>query len=153
MLRIVAETIPLGAFQPADAELFIKWMWKQKDDTCFDPKVIAAPRVCMLKASSGDHPIAFVPYHPVIAIESLCIDENASQNEVALALYEIHRLVRKILADSGHIEAYFTTRNERFANLAEGRGWKKHLFDQEKHTWLMKLEVSAPTAEKTDASS
>lgn len=145
MPKTIAEVIPLGDFKRDDAETFVKWMWKQKEESNFDSKVLAAPRTCMLKASRGPSVICFAPVQPVLMIESLCKNEKVSQKHLALALYEINALVLKIMRDGGFAEAYFTTGNEEFANFcekqSEGR-WKKHLFDKSKNTWLMKLQVS-----------
>lgn len=141
MLKIAAETIPLGAFPVEDAHLFTKWMWRQKESSNFDPAVLAAPRACMVKATREGKTIAFLPVQPVIALESLCNDENLTKSQLTLALYEIHLLIKKMMRDSETTEAFFTTSNESFADLCEAQGWKKHLFDEQKHTWLMKLQL------------
>jgi hypothetical protein len=133
--------MPMGAFPQEDAKLFIKWMWRQKKSSNFDASVLAAPRACMVKATRDGQTIALLPVQPVIAIESLCNDENLTKSQLTLALYEIHRLIEKIMRDSETTEAFFTTDNQIFADLCETHGWKKHLFDESKHTWLMKLQL------------
>lgn len=133
--------MPLGTFPEPDARLFTKWMWRQKEESNFDPAVLAAPRACMVKATRDGQTIAFLPIQPVISLESLCNDEALTRNQLTLALYEIHLLIKKIMRDSGTTEAFFTTNNEQFADLCEGQGWKKHLFDEGKHIWLMKLQL------------
>ena len=130
----------VGAVPETDVKLFCEWMWKQKEETCFDPQVLAAPRACMVKATREGQTIVFTPIQPVIFIESVCKDENATKRQLTLALYEIQKTIKNIMRDSGHTEAYFTTGNGQFADLCENHGWTKHLFDKEKRTWLMKLQ-------------
>jgi hypothetical protein len=133
--------MPLAVFPESDAKLFTKWMWRQKESSNFDPAVIAAPRTCMVKASQDGQTIALLPVQPVLSLESLCNDENLTKSQLTLALYEIHVLIKKIMRDSECTEAYFTTSHDEFAELCEANGWKRHLFDEKKHTWLMRLQL------------
>lgn len=98
----------------------------------------------MIKATQRGETIAFMPIQPVISLESLCNDENLTHSQLTLVVYEIHLLIKKIMADSGTAEAFFTTSNDTFAHLCEGHGWKRHLHDREKGTWLMKLQIAPP---------
>lgn len=136
-----AEVIPVGVFPESDAQLFTKWMWRQKEASNFDPAVLAAPRACMVKATRDGQTVAFLPVQPALVLESLCNDETLTKSQLTLAVYEIHLLIKKMMLDSGTAEAFFTTSHERFAYLCEGQGWKKYLFDEQKKTWLMKLQI------------
>lgn len=142
MRDISAEIMPVGVLPEHDTEMFAEWMWRQKDSSNFDPDVIAAPTACMVKVTQGDKAIAYMPVQTVICLESLCNAKDLSKSQISLAIYEIHLLVKKMMADSGIAEAFFTTSNDGFADLCEGQGWKKHLFDESKHTWLMKLQIA-----------
>jgi hypothetical protein len=144
--------MPVGGFREADAKLFTKWMWRQKESSNFDPAVLAAPRACMIKATQAGKPIAFMPIQPVICLESLCNDERLSKSLLTLAVYEMHLLVTKMMRDSGTAEAFFTTNNDTFAHLCEGQGWKRHLFDEQKKTWLMKLQIPSPLLKNASTS-
>lgn len=98
----------------------------------------------MIKVTQAEKTIAFMPIQPVIALESLCNDERLTKSQITLTVFEIHKLVKIIMVDSGTTEAFFTTNNDTFAHLCEGQGWKRHLYDQEKKTWLMKLQIGIP---------
>lgn len=144
MREISIETMPAGVFPEQDIKLFCQWMFRQRESSNFDPEVVAAPRACIIKATQAGKTIAFMPVQPVLVLESLCNDASLTKSQLTLVVYEIHKLIKKILQDSGTTEAFFTTSNERFVYLCEGQGWKKHLFDESKHTWLMKLKIPSP---------
>lgn len=100
----------------------------------------------MVKATKEGRTIAFLPIQPVLSIESLCNDENLTKADLTLALREVHTLILNMMGDSKITEAFFTTKNGTFADLCETNGWKKHLFDESKCTWLMKLQIGASNA-------
>lgn len=142
--------MPAGTFPESDVSLFSKWMWRQKEANHFDKAVLAAPRACMIKVTQSGKTIAFMPIQPVIVLESLCNDETLTKSQLTLAVYEIHLLLKALMQDSGTTEAFFTTSNDTFAHLCEGQGWKRHLFDERKRMWMMKLQLPSPLL--TDAS-
>ncbi|HEV8492656.1 MAG TPA: hypothetical protein VGR76_10300 [Candidatus Angelobacter sp.] len=141
MLKIVTEVMPVGSVPEADAKLFCEWMWKQKEKTQFDPEVLNGPRSCLVKVKRGENTLALVPIHPVIFIESLCSDPNATKSELVLAMFQIQEQVKAIMRHTAHTEAYFVTTFKDFADLSENHGWTKYLFDEKKNSWLMKLQV------------
>lgn len=135
--------MPIGSVPEADAKQFSEWMWEQRKKTDFDPQVIAAPRACLMKVTKGEKTVALVPIQPVIFIESLCSDPNATKSQLALAVFEIQEKVKAIMRDTAHTEAYFVTSDKGFADFSEDHGWAKYLFDEKKQAWLMKLQVPA----------
>lgn len=145
MLKIETEVMPIGMLPESDIKLFSKWMWEQRDKTNFDMATIEAPRACIVKASKGEKVVSYVPIQPVIFIESLCSDPDATKSQLSLSTYKIHEQVKAVLRDTLHTEAYFVTTDEQFANVCEGCGWKKYMHDTEKHAWLMKLQIKQET--------
>ncbi len=135
--------MPVGSVPETDAKLFCEWMWQQREKTQFDPQVINGPRSCLIKVTKGENTVALVPIQPVIFIESLCSDPNATKSQLALAVFEIQEQVKAVMRDTAHIEAYFVTNLKEFADFSEDHGWTKYLFDEKKNSWLMKLQVPA----------
>lgn len=138
-----AEAMPVGSVGESDKLNFCSWMWRQRESSNFDPRSLEAPRACMIKVTQSEKPIAYMPIQPAIVLESLCNDESLTKTQLTLAIYEIHKMVKKLMSDSGMAEAFFTTSNDRFVYLCEGQGWKKHLFDEARHTWLMRLQCGS----------
>lgn len=137
------EVMPIGSVPEADVKLFCEWMWKQRETAHFDPEVINGPRSCLVKVTKGEKTLALVPIQPVIFIESLCFDPNATKSQKALAVFEIQEKVKAVMRDTAHQEAYFVTTLKEFADFSEAHGWTKYLFDEKKNSWLMKLQVPA----------
>lgn len=141
--------MPVGSLKERDVRLFSAWMWEQREETNFDMATLKAPRACIVKAGKGNNVSAYVPIQPVIFVESLCSNPDVTQFQLKAAVYEIFQQIKKIMDDSGHAETYFMTKNKQFADLCESCGWKKYMYDPEKHAWLMKLQVAREAANVT----
>ena len=155
MRNIEAELMPVGTVQQADAQLFIDWMFAQRESNQFDSTTLASPRACVLKASRNDQTLAMLPLQPVLMLESLVRDPDLAKSAVTLSLYRMHQVVLKAMQDGGYTEAFFMTTNQQFADfcVSTNEGWQIAMFDPEKKVWLLKLQRpwQQPTQETTDA--
>lgn len=154
MRDIETELMPISTVSEKDAGKFIEWMVEQRRTTDFDKSVIGYPRTCMAVVKRQDDTRAMVPVHPVLMLESLARDPNATDSELVLALSSINDKMQEVMKDSGMAEAFFQTNNERFVYICERHGWKAILYDAEKKEWLLKKRANidwAALLEKHDA--
>jgi hypothetical protein len=133
-----AELMPICALPEEDAKLYTAWMFDRQELTCFDPRVIANPRCCMAKVTRNNETVAMVPIQPVLFFESLALKPDLGSSGTYLALNAIDSSIPEITRDTAICEFYFVTSDEAFANAAADHGWDKYLYDQEKHTWLLR---------------
>lgn len=137
-MNITAELMPVNAVTPEDASLFSGWAWERRERTAFDSDTLSYPRSCMAKASDGEGPTAFLPFHPVLMFESLVTKPGLSAGKTALSLHRIGQQAEAIAKDTGHAEAYFITNDAAEVTATSKRGWVLVLHDPKKQLWLMK---------------
>jgi hypothetical protein len=142
--QITATAMPMYAVPQEDAELFLKWVWDQREQTDFDMKTLSYPRSCMTRAQNDTETLMLLPLQPVLMFESLIRKPGLTDRQSALGLFRIGQVVEDAMKKTGHAEAYFLTNSEQEANTCANHGWVKALHDPEKKIWLMKRQVQLP---------
>lgn len=121
-----------------EANTFARWMYGQRAKVAFNPAPLSYMRACMAIASVGDDPLLFVPFHPVIWLEAMAQNPEASPCQKAMGLWRINEQLARAMADTGMYESRFLCNDEDEVKAVTRRGWIIELHDPEKKVWLMR---------------
>lgn len=95
----------------------------------FDSSILSYPTLGAVCASDGDKPVAFLPYHHALMLESVGMRAGASGLESATAFRDLIHGVQLVASQSGVRELYFVTdvslgANARLAAMAIRHGFE-----------------------------
>lgn len=141
-MNITADVRALYQMEPEETKKFTDWMWEWRERTHFDLSVMRYPRAAMFSAADSKGTTLFLPAHPVLMFESLCMRPGLNEKEAALSMWRIGEVADQVMRDVGMCETYFITNSKELADATEKRGCTKCLYDAEKGQWLMKRRIS-----------
>jgi len=96
---------------PKDLPLFSKWLQGTKDNL-FDPSVFTYKGTTAWCAYNQSGPIVFMPAQRPFMMESLAINPDASEIDVAVALRELFHAIVLQAHQAGEGEVYFGCSDE-----------------------------------------
>lgn len=140
-MKITADFMPVSCVTLPDAELFIKWIWAQRETSNFDPETLGYPRSCMTMAKAGEDTLMFIPLQPILFFESMAKKPGLTDKQSALCMWRIGELVEQTMKLTGHAESYFITNDEQESTTCSRHGWTIVMHDAEKNLWLMKRKT------------
>jgi hypothetical protein len=113
-----------------------KWL-RETAQNLFDPDILQYSTNLRFKtAVRGGVPIVHMPVQTVAMLESLAVNPNASELEIALAVKE---LVHSAVSDGGN-EVYWICKDENVNRLAKRHGCELMLDDPERgKLWRIKV--------------
>ena len=145
MQKITADIAALCNVSEADAELFIKWVWALRSKNAFDMKVMTYPRTCMARVQNEEETIMLLPFQPVLMYESLAPKPGLTDRQRALGLWRIGQVVEQAMKDTGLMEAYFLTTDDREAEVCAAHGWEE--VSKQFHVMKRRIEPKRATEE------
>jgi len=90
-----------------------------------DARVLSYPATKILKTSDGEKNIVYMPVQQCQVWESLGLNPNASELEIASALKAIAHVLRFCALSDGQGEIYFLCSEERTQKFAAKNGFEK----------------------------
>ena len=109
---------------PQDAQTYADWL-QSTPSNLYDPAVYQYPTCTTLVVEHKNEPVLMNSFQGTMTIESLAVRPGLSKLREAAALSELSEAWRKIAAETGIKEIYFTCADERVGQFVEGRGWER----------------------------
>lgn len=92
--------------RPDEGEQILGWL-KGNPQNFFNPRILKYPTLRMLCSYDESGPVAYVPVHTVLMMESVALNPEASEMNVAQALRDLVK-GSQLIADAGGMrEIYF----------------------------------------------
>lgn len=107
----------------SDAKQLAEWI-QQTPNNCFDPDIAKYPSFRGLAVNRNNKTRLYVPFHPVIAVESLAHDPTISAKENAICLAAAQRALDEIAVKHGIAEIWWQCRDESLIKLASKHGYE-----------------------------
>jgi hypothetical protein len=100
------------------------WMLPIAQLNLFDPDIVNYPQTQWLCAYDESGPLLYMPYQPVISMESLAPRPGLSAREEAMALREITKTVAYKAKECRIEEIVFACKDERVIDFAQAHGFE-----------------------------
>jgi hypothetical protein len=106
-----------------EAPQFCEWMTTTKDNL-FDPDIAKYPSLRTLAIDVDGSPAVYIPFHPVMVIESLAHRPEITNRENAVALIRGEAVVEKLARMYGMSEIYWMCKDESLIGFAQRYGYE-----------------------------
>ena len=104
-----------------DAPKAAEWMLSTPLNM-FDPAIAKYPSLRTLAVDINDEPALYVPFHPVLVVESLAHAADVNPRRNAYALLQVQKALDEIARTYGMSELYWMCQDESLINLAVRHG-------------------------------
>ena len=102
-----------------------QWIEDGKDKNAFDPKVLGYPCTETYAVHTNGTTHAVMPIQPVVMLESIGINPEASPSQAASAMMELLKAVALLAQRAGSRELYFLASDDGTSDGAERLGFVK----------------------------
>jgi len=109
---------------PEEKEQFVAWEKANSKRNCWDERILDYPLLVVSAAINGKV-VAYLPQHPVLVLDSIAVNPEASGNEVHTALLLFLEEAEKCAKMTGMGEVMFLASDEAVARGAARRGFVK----------------------------
>lgn len=106
-----------------DVPTLSEWAYSTKNNL-LDPKIAEYPNLRVLAADVNGEPALYVPFHPVMIVESLAIRPGSTPKENAYALRKIQDALEKFANVYGMAEIWWQCADDSLIKLAEHHGYE-----------------------------
>ena len=110
--------------EPKDFDKIQEWMLRIVQLNLFDADIANYPQTQWLCAYDESGPLLYMPYQPVISMESLAPRPGLSPREEAMALREITKTVAYKAKECRIEEIVFACKDERVIDFAQTHGFE-----------------------------
>lgn len=107
----------------SDAQNFVEWQ-ESTELNLFDPTIATYPSLRTLAVDIDGAPVSYVPFHPVIAVESIGHKPNLSPRENAYALRKIQNALEELARTYGMAEIWWQCADPTLIELAKRHGYE-----------------------------
>jgi hypothetical protein len=108
--------------QPSEAEQFLAWM-NNTPKNMFDPDIANYPSLRTMAVDVNDAPVLYVPFHPVLCVESLAHKPDIEPKENAYALRKVQNTLESLAKTYGMSEIFWMCQDESLIKFAERHGY------------------------------
>jgi len=117
--------IKLEPVSADDAEVIAKWLAADASKNLYDKDVFFYPSTLLLKTSTADEPIAFLPAQLTLTIDSPAFNPNATKLQIALSLKKLMIEFVTRSYERGVREVNFFTASDDMAEFAIKHGFEE----------------------------
>lgn len=140
MTKVTADIRALCLMAEQDVFNFIKWVWKLRWKTQFDPIVLTHPRMTMCTARDADgNPLVYLPLQSALMFDCLAPKPGLTNRMKSYCLWQIGQMAEQVMKDTGNCDAYFYTNDDDLAVSCSKHGW-----EEVKNVRLMRKRIPAP---------
>lgn len=116
--------ISLRAAEPKDAPQYLAWCRSTKNNL-FDPGIVQYPSLLTIAIDRDAETIAYVPFHPVVVIESLAHKPDVSPRENAIGMIKAEAEILRIARAKGIAECWWMCADESLVEFALNHGYEE----------------------------
>lgn len=111
-------------------------------DNLFDTDILMYPDKVKFYCARADRLLVFLPVQNVLMLESLGVEPDATELEVAKSIEVLMKFVVGKALDMGYNELYFIVKDTRVAAYAERHGFEDVMADPVRGVTLFRLKLS-----------
>jgi hypothetical protein len=115
--------ITIRQAEPKDAQQFLEFVTSTPNNL-FDPDTVNYPSLQTLAVEKDGETISYVPFHPVIVVESLAHKPGVTPREHVLGLLQVDAVLAEIAKKYGIAEVWYECADQRFVKFAKRHGYK-----------------------------
>lgn len=108
---------------PADTDTYLEYT-KSTKDNLFDPEIASYPSLRTLAVDVDGKPSLYVPFHPILVIESLSHRPDTTLRENAYAIKKAGDLVEEVAQHYGMAEVWWMCKDESLIKAAQHHGYE-----------------------------
>lgn len=106
-----------------DSEKFVEWQYATPDNL-FDSRIVDYPSLRTLAVEQDGETLTYVPFHPVIVVESLAHKPEISPKQNAVALRKAQDELEAIARGYGMAEVWWMCADESLIRFAARHGYE-----------------------------
>lgn len=115
--------ITIRLAEEKDAEKFVEWS-RSTPNNLFDPAISTYPSLITLAADKGDETISYVPFHPVVVIESIAHKPDITPRENAVVFRKAQDAIEALAKQKGIAECWWMCADESLIKFAQRHGYE-----------------------------
>lgn len=113
--------------RPEDAAKFQEWI-EANPANDFDKDILQYPTLQVVCAYDDQGPVAFLPIHKVVVLESTARNPNIKPGDSAQCLRDFTKAAELTASAQGIREIYFLCRDEALTEMAKNHGYEEMPF-------------------------
>lgn len=106
-----------------DVPQFLEWS-ANTPNNLFDPGIANYPNLRVFAADQNDKPVLYVPFHPVMVVESLAHKPDITTKENARALRKVQDELEALAKVYGIAEVWWQCSDQSLVAFAERHGYE-----------------------------
>lgn len=110
-------------------------------DNLFDADILTYPDKVKFYCARNGRPLVFLPVQNVLMLESLGVEPDATELEVAKSIEVLMKYIVGKSLDLAYNELYFLCRNPRVSLCAQRHGFETVMSDEKLQVTLFRLKV------------
>lgn len=115
--------ITIRQAEPKDGPKFVEFATNTADNL-FDPDIVNYPSLQTLAVDKDGETISYVPFHPVIVVESLAHKPGITPRENAVGLRRAQDTIEEIAKKYGIAEIWWECADPRLIEFAQRHGYR-----------------------------
>lgn len=109
---------------PEDKDQLLEWLHATPNND-FDPNILTYPTLRTMCSYNGAGPVAFLPTHKAMILESTALAPSISEIDSAQALRDLVKAAQLMASAEGMKELYFIVSDEAIAKVAADHGFEE----------------------------
>ena len=109
--------------EPAEATQFIEWM-TSTNNNLFDPSIVKYPSLRTVVVEKDGEPQTYVPFHPVLVLESLAQRPGLTPRENAVGLRRLQDTIESTAKQYGMAEVWWMCADKDLIHFAQQHGYE-----------------------------